>query len=111
MNRSSETKAPSIAPCKSRKAKQSSLIRVLIEPNDAYAAMGVMNVVRRISHRLTPSTALTPAELQAALQAMRVASIATRQQVYHALRDLTNAAYYAEPATWAQLGYPGPTPV
>jgi len=51
------------------------------------------------------------AELQAALQAMRVSSIATRQQVYHALRDLTNAAYYAEPATWAQLGYPGPTPV
>ena len=51
------------------------------------------------------------AELQAALQDRRVSSIATRQQVYHALRDLTNAAYYAEPATWAQLGYPGPTPV
>jgi hypothetical protein len=51
------------------------------------------------------------ADLQAALQAMRLSLIATRQQVYHALRDLTTAAYYAEPATWAQLGYPGPTPV
>jgi hypothetical protein len=49
------------------------------------------------------------AEVQAALQAMRLSRSTTRQQVYHALRDLTNAAYYADAATWAQLGYPGPT--
>ena len=48
------------------------------------------------------------AEVQAALQSMRTSSLALRQQAYHALRDLTNAAWYAEPAAWVQLGYPGP---
>lgn len=49
------------------------------------------------------------AQLQAALQGMRVSRISLRQQAYHALRDLTHAAYFAGSATWAQLGYPGPT--
>lgn len=51
------------------------------------------------------------AEIQGALQAMRSSRIALRQQAYHALRDLTHAAYFADRATWAQLGYPGPTPI
>lgn len=50
-------------------------------------------------------------ELEASLQAMRTSSLAMRQQIYHALRDLTNAAYYADPQTWPLLGYPGPRPV
>lgn len=50
-------------------------------------------------------------QLQAALQAMRISSIDLRQQAYHALRDLTNAAYFADPATWVVLGYPGPQPL
>lgn len=49
--------------------------------------------------------------LHAALRRMRSDSNALRQQAYHALRDLTNAAYYAQPEHWAALGYPGPTPV
>ena len=48
------------------------------------------------------------AELQQAMQGMRLSRLALRQQAYHALRDLTNAAYYAEPATWSLMGYPGP---
>jgi hypothetical protein len=48
------------------------------------------------------------AQVQAALQAMRTSSLALRQQAYHALRDLTNAAYYADSQAWLQLGYPGP---
>jgi len=47
-------------------------------------------------------------EVQQALQSMRLSRLELRQQAYHALRDLTNAAYFAEPATWAALGYPGP---
>jgi hypothetical protein len=35
-------------------------------------------------------------------------SLQLRQQIYHALRDLTNAAYFSDPATWARIGYPGP---
>jgi hypothetical protein len=50
-------------------------------------------------------------QLQAALQQMRNSSLTLRQQAYHALRDLTCAAYYADSATWPQLGYPGPTAI
>lgn len=52
----------------------------------------------------------TEQELHTALQAMRFSSISLRQQAYHALRDLTNAAFFAEPTHWASIGYPGPTP-
>ncbi len=47
-------------------------------------------------------------ELQAALQSMRTSRLALRQQAYHALHDLTGAAYFSDPSTWAMLGYPGP---
>jgi hypothetical protein len=46
--------------------------------------------------------------LQEALQSMRTSSIQLRQQAYHALRDLTNAAYFADSRTWPLIGYPGP---
>lgn len=49
------------------------------------------------------------AELQRSLQGLRTSTLALRQQAYHALRDLTNAAYFADPSTWQTLGYPGPT--
>ena len=48
------------------------------------------------------------AQIQSALQGMRVSSLALKQQAYHALRDLTNAAYFSDPSAWARLGYPGP---
>lgn len=51
------------------------------------------------------------AQIQAALQAMRSSRLALRQQAYHALRDLTHAAYFADSATWVRLGYPGPTKI
>lgn len=64
---------------------------------------------RRALANLAPSwEAATVAELQAALQDMRVSRMALRQQAYHALRDLTNAAYYADASVWPLLGYPGP---
>lgn len=50
-------------------------------------------------------------DLQASLRSMRDSTIALRQQAYHALRDLTNAAYFSDPETWGPLGYPGPRPV
>lgn len=51
------------------------------------------------------------AQIQAALQGMRASRVGLRQQAYHALRDLTHAAYFSDPATWAHLGYPGPSTV
>lgn len=50
-------------------------------------------------------------ELQSALQGMRLSSLALKQQIYHALRDLTNAAYYADPQVWPLMGYSGQRPV
>lgn len=50
-------------------------------------------------------------EVQAALQSMRRSSLLLRRQAYHALRDLTHAAYFADPTTWPLLGYPGPRPL
>lgn len=47
-------------------------------------------------------------EIQEALQSMRLSSLTLRRQAYQALRDLTHAAYFADPSTWVQLGYPGP---
>jgi hypothetical protein len=51
------------------------------------------------------------ADLSAALTGMRYSSLELRQQAYHALRDLTNAAYFADESTWPLLGYPGPQPL
>lgn len=47
-------------------------------------------------------------DIQHALQSMRTSRLALRQQAYHALRDLTNAAYFSDPSAWAHMGYPGP---
>lgn len=53
----------------------------------------------------------SPQQMHDALQSLRTSSLALRQQVFHALRDLTNAAHFSDPTTWAQVGYPGPRPV
>lgn len=47
-------------------------------------------------------------QIQLALQSMRLSSLQLRRQAYQALRDLTNAAYFADASTWVLLGYPGP---
>jgi len=56
----------------------------------------------------TPWPSATVADIQAAMQDMRGSRLALRQQAYHALRDLTNAAFYANDAAWPAMGYPGP---
>jgi hypothetical protein len=55
-----------------------------------------------------PWAEASPAEVVAALQGLQVSPWRLRQQIFHALRDLTNAAYFASPATWSVIGYPGP---
>jgi hypothetical protein len=52
-------------------------------------------------------SAQTP-QIQLALKAMRTSRLLLRRQAYHALRDLTHAAYFSDRSTWTQLGYPGP---
>jgi len=50
-------------------------------------------------------------QVQLALQDMRLSSMALRQQAYHALRDLSNAAWFADASSWPAIGYPGPQPI
>lgn len=47
-------------------------------------------------------------EVQQALNAMRLSASNTRQQVYHALRDLNAIAFFTEPDNWKSAGYAGP---
>ena len=56
----------------------------------------------------TPWLSASAAEVQAALQDMRLSSLAVRQQAYAALHDITAGAYFSESSTWSMLGYPGP---
>lgn len=51
------------------------------------------------------------ADIQQALEAMRMSSVSLRQQGYQALHDIVGAAYFSDPATWGLLGYPGPIAV
>lgn len=53
----------------------------------------------------------TTAQVQVMLQRLRVSGLPLRQQTFHALRDVTNAAYFADAATWSVMGYPGPRSV
>lgn len=53
----------------------------------------------------------TAADVRPVLQGLRESRLELRQQVYNALCKLTNAAYFADPATWPLTGYPGPRAV
>ena len=50
----------------------------------------------------------TVAQIQEALQDMRLSSLALRQQAYAALHDIAAGAYFSDPSSWSVLGYPGP---
>lgn len=59
----------------------------------------------------SPWSTASLAEVQAALQQLRVSSLDLRRQTYQALRDITYASYFADRSTWAALGYAGPANV
>lgn len=50
----------------------------------------------------------TVADIQHAMQDMRLSSVTLRQQAYAALHDITAGAYFSDPSSWLLLGYPGP---
>lgn len=47
-------------------------------------------------------------EIVAFLERARTSNWALKQQAYRALHDLVIGAFYAEPASWPPIGYPGP---
>jgi hypothetical protein len=58
-----------------------------------------------------PWAEASPAEVEAALRALRLSKLGLRQQVYQALRELTNAAFFADASTWSLMGYDGQRPM
>lgn len=82
-------------------AELSQLLALLSSPPGRIALAGLS----------TDWTQASVPQVQAALQGMRLSSLALKQQAYHALRDLSNAAYFSDPSAWAHLGYPGPTDI
>ena len=63
---------------------------------------------RALAGLVTPWPEASAIQVQAALQEMRLSSLAVRQQAYAALHDIAAGAYFSEPSTWPMLGYPGP---
>lgn len=53
-------------------------------------------------------TRSTVGQVQDGLQSMRTSGSTVRRQAYQALHDIAGAAFFADPGTWALLGYPGP---
>jgi hypothetical protein len=49
-----------------------------------------------------------PGQVAAFLQGWRMHRFAPLQVAYHALHDLVLGAWYADPSSWAAIGYPGP---
>lgn len=58
--------------------------------------------------RVRPFTTLSAADQDAALLAFRDSRVAIRRTLFKALTGLSAALYYAEPAVWPSVGYPGP---
>ncbi|MFG6463738.1 hypothetical protein ACG04Q_19345 [Roseateles sp. DXS20W] len=58
-----------------------------------------------------PWAEATVYEVHEALNAMRVSTSNTRQQIYHALRDLNVVAFFNSPDNWRSVGYPGPVQI
>lgn len=50
-----------------------------------------------------------PAEVHAFLQGWRDSNFALLRAAYGALHDMVLGAWYADPANWDAIGYPGPT--
>ena len=57
---------------------------------------------------MPPSSASRPEQVSAFLQDWRLHRLGLLRTAYHALHDLVLGAWYAQPASWEAIGYPGP---
>lgn len=55
-----------------------------------------------------PFTQMTPAEQDAQLAAWQTSRLAIKRSGFQAMKRLTCALYFSDPATYAGVGYPGP---
>lgn len=77
------------------------------ELSDALGLLGTAAGRYALVGLSSPWAEASVSDVQQALDAMRLSSSNTKQQVYHALRDLNVIAFFTEPANWQAAGYPG----
>jgi len=82
-------------------------LRVQKEISDLFGLLS-MAPTRRLLAGVPAWQEATPAELAAFLQSWRTHRTEMLQTAYHGLHDLVIGGWYAEPSSWAAIGYPGP---
>lgn len=82
-------------------------LRVQKEISDLFGLLS-MAPTRRLLAGIPPWPEATAAEVAAFLQSWRTHRTELLQTAYHGLHDLVIGGWYAEPSTWAAIGYPGP---
>ena len=82
-------------------------LRVKMEISDLFGLLA-MAPTRRLLAGVPPWAEATPQQLADFLQGWRTHRTEMLQTAYHGLHDLVIGAWYAEPATWTGIGYPGP---
>jgi len=77
------------------------------EVQDLFGLMALAPT-RRLLAGIPPWAEASPEQIAAFLQSWRGHRLALLQSAYHALHDLIIGSWYAQPAHWAAIGYPGP---
>jgi hypothetical protein len=75
---------------------------------DLFALLGFAPARWLLAGVRRPWRQATAEEIAAFLQRWRFSGWALKQQAYQALHELVVAAFYADPASWPPIGYPGP---
>ncbi len=78
------------------------------EVQDLFGLLALGPARRVLTGIAGPWRGATAAQVSEFLQDWRLHRLAMLQTAYHALHDLIVGAWYADPANWAAIGYPGP---
>jgi hypothetical protein len=76
--------------------------------HDLFALLGFAPARWVLAGVRPPWRQASRAEIEGFLQRWRFSGWALKQQAYQALHELVYAAFYADPASWPPIGYPGP---
>lgn len=82
-------------------------LRVQKEISDLFGLLS-MAPTRRLLAGVPDWSEASPQQIAAFLQSWRTHRTEMLQTAYQGLHDLVIGGWYAEPSTWAAIGYPGP---
>lgn len=78
------------------------------EVQDLFGLLAIGPVRRLLAGVPTDWQHASPDQIASFLQSWRMHRLGLLRSGYQALHDLVLGAWYAQPASWGQLGYPGP---